>query len=97
MPVWLINLLAGKTPTCKEVIRLLSESMEHPLPLPQRIKIRVHLLICKWCTRYQKQIGFIRAILRRDPEKAGQKTGASLSSEAKERIKETLRRGDNTK
>lgn len=82
------------TPACNEMTRLLSESMDHSLPLVTRIKMRLHFLICKWCERYKNQLLFVRNAVRRHPEKLeGHDTSppAGLSSEAKERLKEALR------
>ena len=48
----LVSFIAERTPKCREVVRLLSQSMEVKLPLTTRIKIRIHYLICVWCYRY---------------------------------------------
>src|ERR1700722_12302721 len=45
----LVSFIAERTPKCREVVRLLSKSMEDKLPLATRIKIRFHYLICFWC------------------------------------------------
>jgi hypothetical protein len=87
----LTDFLAHNTPSCKEVFRLISDSMEQPLSLRKRISLRLHFLICKWCSRYLKQLHFIRNILRRNPEKVGETAPGALSQETKERIKKALR------
>ena len=92
MPDWLAEFLARLTPSCKEMTRLLSDSMERRLPLPRRFSMRLHFLICKWCKRYQGQLLFIRGILRRQPEKLEEAGTASLSPQARERIKQALTR-----
>jgi len=77
--------------------RLLSEAMDRPLPLGIRLKMRLHFLICKWCERYKNQLLFLRQALRRDPDKvegageAGAASYASLSPEAKDRLKRVIR------
>ena len=91
MPKWLINFLARNTPSCKEVIQLISDSMERPLPFHKRMTVRFHFLICKWCARYRRQLRFIRNILGRNPGKVGQNLPNVLSPEAQERIKQALR------
>jgi len=87
---WLIRI----TPTCRDIVRLISDDMDHPLPLGTRLKIRVHFLICKWCDRYRRQLLFMRNALRRHPDRlAGAEPPADspgLSSDARERIKRTL-------
>ena len=47
----LVRVIAKRTPKCREVVRLLSQSMEAKLPVTSRIKIRLHYLICVWCYR----------------------------------------------
>lgn len=49
---------------CKEVTRLVSESLDRKLPIHQRTGIRLHLFMCEFCTRYQQQLMFLRKILR---------------------------------
>ena len=47
---WLERLLVGfiakRTPKCRQVVKLLSQSMEVKLPVATRIKIQFHYLIC---------------------------------------------------
>lgn len=87
---WLIRL----TPTCKDMTQLLSEGMDRPLPLGTRVKIRLHFLICKWCERYKNQLIFLRQAVRRHPEQLEGEAVTpppALSSDAKARLKQTLR------
>lgn len=50
---------------CKEATQLLSESLEHRLPWNDRLRLKLHLLICAGCRRTGEQFGFLRAISRR--------------------------------
>jgi hypothetical protein len=80
--------------SCKDVTQLISESMDRSLPLRKRIGVRVHLLICKFCARYERQLLIIRDTVRRlvaTEETAGGPLGETLSEEAKERIRKSLR------
>ena len=80
--------------SCKDVTRLLSESMDRSLPLGKRIGVRFHLLICKFCARYERQLLLIREIVRRlagAEEAAGGMLGEPLPEESKERIRRSLR------
>jgi hypothetical protein len=56
------NFIAKRTPNCREVVRLLSQSLEVKLPVTTWIKIRFHYLICIWCYRYGKQLQALRRI-----------------------------------
>jgi len=50
------------SPTCREAARLQSEALDRPLAFHQRIGLRVHLLLCKWCRRYGGQLRFLRSV-----------------------------------
>lgn len=80
--------------SCRDVTRLLSESMDHSLPIGKRIAVRLHLLMCKFCARYEAQLLLIRETIRRfvaTEEKPGETPGETLSEEARERIRKSLR------
>jgi hypothetical protein len=68
--------------------------MDTSLPIVQRIRLRLHLRICKWCARYERQLLLIRETLRR-VDAAGDRpegrTGETLSEDARERIRKSLR------
>jgi hypothetical protein len=79
--------------SCKDVTQLLSESMDRSLPLGKRIGVRLHLLICKLCARYERQLLQIRETVRRlvgTEETAEGPLGEPLSEGAKERIRKSL-------
>ncbi len=80
--------------SCKEVTRLVSESLDRKLPLSQRIAMRMHLLMCKLCSRYKKQLLLIREAIRHyslQTEDVPPLTPDSLSPQASERIRRSLR------
>ncbi len=79
--------------SCRDVTRLISESMDGSLSIGKRIGVRLHLLMCKFCARYERQLVLIREAARRlaaledmpiDPQ------GETLSEEAKERIRKSF-------
>ena len=81
--------------SCHEVTQLISESFDHPLPFRRRIGMQFHLLICKWCDRFRRQILFIQDSLRRGAaqlESQDLSSLVSLSPAARERIKQVLLR-----
>ena len=63
-----MRLIAKRTSKCREVVRLLSQSMEVKLAVTTRIKIRLHYLICVWCYRYAEQLQTFRKIASSLPE-----------------------------
>lgn len=67
--------------------------MEIKLPLTTRIRLRIHLVICKFCSRYKKQLFHIKKITgdfltKMDNDEIF--SDISLSAEAKKRIKSVL-------
>lgn len=44
--------------SCKEIAKLLSPNQK--ISLWGKIEIRMHMLICKMCRDYQKQIGYLK-------------------------------------
>ena len=94
---WLTNIaktltrgLADLSPNCKAASRLQSEALDHKLPLRQRFGLRAHLLLCKWCRRYGKQITFLRDAAHEHPDEMAEPVPQRLSDEARERIKHRL-------
>ncbi len=83
--------LAELSPSCREATRLQSEAMDRPLRLRQRIGLRIHLVLCRWCRRYGKQIGFLRSMAHEHEKHGDALPTQSLRSEAKERMKERLK------
>ncbi|OWW18915.1 zf-HC2 domain-containing protein [Noviherbaspirillum denitrificans] len=52
-------------PTCKEVHRLTSESMDRELTLLERSRVRMHLLVCNACRNFTAQMDLIRKAMQR--------------------------------
>jgi hypothetical protein len=49
---------------CKEVTQLLSEAQDRELGLTERLPLRMHLLMCKGCRNFEKQLDFLRLATR---------------------------------
>src|SRR5436189_2567481 len=86
----LVKFIGKHTPKCREMVRILSRSMDEPMPLIMRIKKRIHFLICCWCQRYEEQLRYIHETPRQIPEHADEAPGPPLSDEAKDRMKQKL-------
>jgi hypothetical protein len=82
--------LGELSPSCKAATRLQSEALDRKLPLRQRFGLRVHLMLCKWCRRYGKQIAFLREAAHEHPDELAEPVPQKLSNEARERIKQRL-------
>ena len=86
----LVILIGRHTPKCREMVRILSDSMDRPLPLSMRIRKRLHYLICCWCQRYEEQLHYLRKTASAFPEHADKCSDAALSVASKDRIKNKI-------
>ena len=50
--------------SCKEASRLLSQRQDRPLAFFEGLKLRAHLLACDMCSRFSRQLDFMRQALR---------------------------------
>ena len=77
---------------CKDVSRKISLSMDITLPLHHRLAIRLHLMMCRHCARFKRQLASLRAICHRiDSAPLPSDGDIHFSAEAKSRLKAKLR------
>lgn len=57
----------GLKPTCREVHRLVSEGMDRDLTMVERTRMRVHLMVCGACSRFNQQMDTLRRAMRNFP------------------------------
>ena len=81
---------AELSPNCREAVRAQSEALDHSISLSKRLGLWLHLLLCKWCRRYGKQIGFLHDAAREHQERLVEAEPQKLSPAARERIKQRL-------
>ena len=78
---------------CKDVSKLVSESLDHELPWYRRLFLRLHLFICGACARYEQQMKFIKEGVARkvaDENRLENTPKERLSNAARERMKQAL-------
>lgn len=75
---------------CREVSRLVSASMERKLPFRQRMQVWMHLAMCRLCAGFARQIRLLHTVAQQNAERVSEHE-ATLSPEARERIKAALR------
>ena len=68
---------------CKDVSYLISRSMDKKLPLRTRVGIKIHLMMCKLCSRYEKQLLILQAAFKKEiiiplPESIRKKIKAAM-------------------
>lgn len=84
MKHWLFN--------CKDISHLVSQSMDEDLPLHRRAGIKFHLMMCRYCARYARQLDIIKQTIQSFSSVSSEPTIKSMSSERKEVLKEILSR-----
>ncbi len=86
--------------TCKQVSTSLEERDYESLPARQRLGLKMHVLMCVFCRKYNKQRMVMHDIFRRlrQREESGEAlTGEHLSQSARSRIQQQLsEQGDAT-
>ena len=78
--------------TCEDTSPLVSEAMDHDLPLSKRLRVWIHLAICKMCKNCEAQMKTLRALaysLGEEDSKLNSYRGLSL--EAKEKMKQAMK------
>lgn len=43
-------------PSCKQVTEMLSENLDQPISGYRRFKLKLHLMMCRYCRRYGDQL-----------------------------------------
>lgn len=77
----------GLIKNCKETSVLVTQSLDRGLTSQERFAMKVHLMICRNCARFMKQMHLVRSWLR--IENGAEQHG--LTDEARERIASKLR------
>ncbi len=78
--------------SCKEATRLVSEGLDHPLPFWRRMGLRLHVVMCRGCSRYTRQITALNRLI--SDHYAGDKpveVSVHVSQDAVQHIKASLR------
>ena len=75
---------------CRQITRLLSQSMDGKLRWHQNLAVRLHLLYCLWCRRYAVQLKFLRKATRQLATDPAGTSAQKLSGEAKTQINARL-------
>lgn len=71
---------------CKQASELVSKSLDQPLPWSQRLSLKFHLLMCKYCTRFLKQMRAIQQTIKQTQDEIELDASIKLSDSAKAEI-----------
>lgn len=82
-----------RLPTCKQTVALISQSLERPLTLRERVTTKLHLWVCIWCVRYLEQLQLMRDTMSARSTQVSDDASPNddaLSPQARERLKRAL-------
>ena len=54
----------GRLISCKDASRLISQIQEGHVPFGKRLLVRLHLIFCEACKQFERQIRFLRVMMR---------------------------------
>ncbi len=76
--------------SCREVSALASETLDREMRFRERFGMLLHLMLCRICRRYVKQIRFLSTASRVLKDKVLEDTQPRLNDAARQRIKKRL-------
>lgn len=80
-----------KLPECKQMVKIITASMDEKLSWSEWILMKIHLLACDPCVNFLKQIKFVRSVLRQSDKRLAEADPAvKLSDDARARMKKAL-------
>jgi len=83
---------ADLSPNCRSAARTQSEMLDHPLTWSRRLGLWLHVLICRWCRRYGRQLRYLRSVAQTQGEAPASAPPPKLSAAARERIRQRLQK-----
>ncbi len=78
--------------TCKQASQFISQSLDRPLTLRERLALKLHLLICKYCKRFSQQLVSMRVALETMTKMAENDNSIEMPKESKRRIAENVKK-----
>lgn len=76
--------------TCQQASELVSQSLDQPLSLKNRFKLKFHLMICSACHRFNRQMGQLRSAILGFVKITEEDESIKLSPEAKAKISQKI-------
>jgi hypothetical protein len=74
--------------SCQDISKVISDSLEHKLPLRIQVELHMHLMMCTFCRTYRKKTFLMRRILHADP--SGLPAPYALPATAATRIQQAI-------
>lgn len=77
---------------CKQASELISQSLDQPLTWSSRIQLKFHLLICKYCARFNQQMHAMKLALNTLRSAIEDDESITLSVSAKKKIAQEIKK-----
>ena len=75
---------------CKQTSQLISQSLDRSLTLRERLSLKLHLFICKYCKQFSQHMQTIRVALKQMTSSIESNDGIAMPSAAKSRILQSI-------
>ncbi|PKO26191.1 MAG: hypothetical protein CVU35_00590 [Betaproteobacteria bacterium HGW-Betaproteobacteria-8] len=76
--------------SCKQASQLISQSLDRPLSVRERLLLRYHLFICRPCRRFTKHLALMRLTIKRMIEEIEQNEYIQLPQQVRARIAKAI-------
>lgn len=86
----MMRLMVRVMPSCRDISQDISGGMDRDLPLRKRLSIRLHVSMCRFCRRYEKQLHLLREGVGHYADPEANVVEKSLSPAAKEKFERAL-------
>tara|TARA_R110002073_G_scaffold27840_5_gene89109 strand:- start:1045 stop:1320 length:276 start_codon:yes stop_codon:yes gene_type:complete len=80
--------------SCKEISKLISDSIESPLPLRKRMELWMHLRLCRLCSSFRRDVVYLHDQMQQhaaDFSENSEGETEKLPLDARLRIKQAIR------
>jgi hypothetical protein len=81
---------------CKEASQLQSDEFERELTLSERIRLRIHILICGACRNYADNLQLLNSFFHNLRKQTEEDENIALPDGDRDRIKEALNRASDS-
>ena len=75
---------------CKQASQLISQSLDRSLTLRERLSLKLHLFICKYCKQFSQHMQTIRVALKQMTSSIESNDSIEMPSAAKSRILQSI-------
>lgn len=94
---WIMIPMIKLMGSCEDITGLIEKSLDRRTKFLERIKIKLHLMGCEYCRRYEKQAVFVKKALYQFNEYSQKNIKMNLSPNIKKNIIDSLQKELNQK